>query len=109
MDKKQQQQQETIGDFLAACYGLAEAVNQQLFEGSRKWDWVAGEVGGVCYFNDIDFLRPEEMVRIINAGMTYDEYAEWRDANVNSRQYINLSSWLKGLRHDMLERQTQER
>lgn len=107
MNKKQQQ--ETIAAFRVACYNLAEAVNEQLFEGSRKPYWVAEEVGGVCDFDDIDFLRPEEMVRIINVGMTYDEYAEWRDANVNNRQFINLSSWLKGLRHDMLERQTQKR
>lgn len=107
MNKKQQQ--ETIGAFRVACYNLASAINEQLFDGSRKFYWVGGEVGGMCDFDDIDYLRPEEMVRIIDAGMTYDQYAEWRDANVNNRQYINLASWLKGLRHDMLERQTSKR
>ena len=45
---------------------------------------------------------PEDMVRIIEHHMTYDEYAEWRDANLGKEKYINLRSWLKGARHEML-------
>ena len=47
-------------------------------------------------------LNPEDMVRIIENGLTYDEYAEWRDANLDNGRYINLKSWLMGARHDML-------
>lgn len=42
------------------------------------------------------------MVRIIEHHLTYDEYAEWRDANLGKEEYINLRSWLKGARHEML-------
>ena len=45
------------------------------------------------------------MVRIIENNMTYDEYAEWRDANLDHAQYINLKSWLMGLRHAMLDKE----
>ena len=48
-------------------------------------------------------LNPEDMVRIIENGMTYGEYAEWRDANLDNNRYINLKSWLMGLRHKMLK------
>ena len=91
-----------IKAFHTACNDLAEAVNQQLFEGSRTFYWVANDIGGICDFEDSDVLSPEDMVRILKTGMTYDEYAEWRDANVENTKYINLSSWLKGLRHNMI-------
>ena len=42
------------------------------------------------------------MVRIIENESTYDEYAEWRDANLDNNSYINLKSWLMGERHNML-------
>lgn len=91
-----------IKAFHTACNNLAEAVNMQLFEGSRTFYWVANDIGGICDFEDSDFLSPEDMVRILKVGMTYDKYAEWRDANMISDKYINLSSWLKGLRHNMI-------
>jgi hypothetical protein len=94
--------EQVIDAFRRACNDLAEAINKQLFEGSRDYYWVADNVGGTCDFGDEDFINPDDMVRILKAGMTYDEYAEWRNANVDHQQYINLSSWLQGLRHNML-------
>lgn len=37
--------------------------------------------------------------------MTYDQYVKWRDANINYHDlgYINLRSWMKGCRHEMLK------
>ena len=93
---------QVIDAFRRACNDLAEAINKQLFEGSRDYYWVANNVGGTCDFGDEDFINPDDMVRILKASMTYDEYAEWRNANVDHQQYINLSSWLQGLRHNML-------
>lgn len=94
---------EIIKAFRTACNNLAEAVNQHLFEGTRTFYWVAEDTGGMCDFEDEDFLSPEDMIRILKTGMTYDEYAEWRDANMANDRYINLASWLKGLRHNMLQ------
>lgn len=37
--------------------------------------------------------------------MSYDEYAEWRDANLDNNHYINLKSWFVGLRHDMMKKE----
>ena len=106
MSKKKlnKSQKETIELFRVACDGLAASVNQQLFDGCRKWYWIGDEVGGACDFEETDVLNPEDMVRIIENGMTYDEYAEWRDANLYHAQYINLKSWLMGLRHAMLDK-----
>lgn len=95
----------TIELFKTACNRLAKSVNMQLFDGCREWYWIGDEVGGACDFEDCDILNPEDMVRIIENGLTYDEYAEWREANLNNGRYINLKSWLMGLRHDMLDKE----
>lgn len=95
----------TIELFKTACNRLATFVNMQLFDGCRKWCWIGDEVGGACDFEESDVLNPEDMVRIIENDMSYDEYAEWRDANLDHAQYINLKSWLMGARHDMLNKE----
>ena len=105
MKKLNKSQKKTVELFRVACDGLAASVNQQLFDGSRKWYWIGDEVGGVCDFEETDVLNPEDMVRIIENGLTYDEYAEWREANLDNNRYINLNSWLMGLRHDMLDKE----
>ena len=96
-------QKEIVQQYKDSCNKLAEIVNQQLFDGCRNWYWIGDEVGGVCDFDCIDVLNPEDMVRIIENSMTYDEYAEWRDANLDNGRYINLKSWLMGARHYMLD------
>ena len=93
----------TLELFRESCDRLAELVNQQLFDGCRKWYWIGNEVGGACDFEDCDVLKPEAMVLIIETNMTYDEYAEWREANLNNNYYIHLKSWLMGERHDMFK------
>ena len=95
-----------IQQFHDACSALANAVNVQLFDGMRDPYWVADEVGGLCDFEATDFLTPEEMVLILQANLTYDEYAEWRNANseyYETKGYINLKSWLKGCRFSMIK------
>ena len=104
MKKLNKFQKKTVELFRVACDGLAISVNQQLFDGCRKWYWIGNEVGGLCDFEDCDVLKPEDMMRVIENNMTYDEYAEWRDANIDNNHYINLKSWLMGLRHDMLDK-----
>ena len=93
----------TLELFRESCDRLAELVNQQLFDGCRKWYWIGNEVGGAGDFEDCDVLKPEAMVLIIETNMTYDEYAEWREANLNNNYYIHLKSWLMGERHDMFK------
>ena len=92
-----------VRKYKKACDDLAELVNEQLFDGCRDWYWIGDEVGGACDFEETDVLNPEDMVRIIENGLTYDQYAEWREANLDNGRYINLKSWLMGLRHDMLK------
>lgn len=94
-----------VRQFKKACDDLAEAINKQLFDDSREWSWVGNQVGGICDFEEVDLLNPEEMVLILESEMTYEQYAEWRDANIeySSRKgHINLYSWIRGCRHEML-------
>jgi len=65
-----------------ACNLLAALVNKRLFDGERQWWWVADEVGGVCCFDDTDYLTPGEMKYILAHGIDYAHYAAWRDANM---------------------------
>ena len=107
MNKKKlnKSQKETIELFKTACNRLATFVNMQLFDGCRDWCWIGDEVGGVCDFEVSDVLNPEDMVRIIENNMSYEEYAEWREANLDNNRYINLKSWLMGARHYMLDKE----
>lgn len=106
-EEKKKTPQQAIADFAHACDELARQVNHRLFEDSRNWYWVANSVGGSCDFGDTDFLTPDEMVLILEHHLTYDEYADWRDANINNIErtgFINLQSWIVGLRHVILEK-----
>ena len=103
--EKEREGMSAVSMFHNACNLLATLVNEQLFEGTRTWYWIGDDVGGVCDFEECDMLNPDDMVRIIENKMTYDEYAEWRDANLDNGRYINLKSWLFGLRHDMLDKE----
>ncbi len=94
-----------IQQFYAACNALVNAVNVQLFDGLRAPYWVANEIGGLCNFEDIDFLTPDEMVLILKSNISYEDYAEWRDANIKygeTKGNINLKSWIKGCRFSMI-------
>lgn len=96
---------EIVQQYKDSCNKLAEIVNMQLFDGCRNWYWIGDEVGGACDFEEVDVLNPEDMVRIIENNMSYDEYTEWRDANLDHAQYINLKSWLMGARHEMFNKE----
>ena len=104
-EEKKKTPQQAIAEFKNACDELARQVNHCLFEDSRDFFWVADCVGGSCVFDDTDFLTPAEMVLILEHHLTYDEYAEWRDANLDDGRYINIKSWLMGARHYMLDKE----
>ena len=109
MNKKEQDETtQAIHDFRDACNRLAELINRRLFEDCRDWWWVGDEVGGTCCFDDDDYLTPEEMVLILEEGVSYDQYEEWHCANLDHDDYINLYSWLRGCRHDMLNKSKED-
>lgn len=90
-----------VVNYWDACKRLVNIINEKLFDDSRDPYWICGVCGGLCDFGDSDFLNPEEMALIILNEVTYEQYAEWRDANLASERNINLQSWLKGARHLM--------
>lgn len=100
-----QEIKKSIQQFKDSCNKLAELINQQLFDGCRKWYWIGDDVGGTCDFEETDVINAEDMVRILENDMDYDDYAEWRNANLDNNRYINLKSWLMGARHEMFKEQ----
>ena len=99
-----------IKAFNSACNNLAQAVNEQLYDGKCKPYWIADVVGGLCDFGGYVVLSPIEMVLIIGHHLTYDQVMEWIDAGVDynrereSEKYINLDAWIKGERYEMLDK-----
>lgn len=89
-----------VVNYWDACERLVEITNKQLFGGIRQTFWIGGVCGGLCCF-DTDLLSPEEMVLIIQYEVTYEQYAEWREANLANESKIDLQSWLKGARLSM--------
>lgn len=60
MDKKKREQgRSAVSMFHNACTMLATLVNEQLFEGSRSWYWVADDIGGLCDLRTATFCRPK--------------------------------------------------
>ena len=98
-----------IKAFNTACNNLAQAVNEQLFDGKCSPYWIADVVGGLCDFGGYVVLSPIEMVLIIDHHLTYDQVMEWIDAGVDynrereGEEYINLDAWIKGERYEMLD------
>lgn len=90
-----------VVNYWDACERLVNVINEQLFDDSRDPYWIGGVCGGLCDFGDTDFLTPEEMALVILNEVTYEQYAEWREANFANERKINLQSWLKGARHSM--------
>ncbi len=98
------EQQQAIRAYHNACNLLAAQVNKHFFDNTRDWRWVGDNVGGMCDFGDDDFINCDEMVLILQYGITYDDYKEWEYANLDHPgMYINLHSWCMGLRHEMLD------
>lgn len=90
-----------VVDYWDACERLVNVINEQLFDDSRDPYWIGDVCGGLCDFGDTDFLNPEEMALIIMNEVTYEQYVEWREANIANESKINLQSWLMGARHSM--------
>ncbi len=117
IDKKTKKVKE-IADFHKACNALAALVNKQLFadpddpeDTGRTFYWIGDEIGGVCDYDDCDCLNPTDMVLIVEHKMSYDEYAEWRNALLDRKDdepIINLESWLRGARYEMFSKSAPE-
>lgn len=95
-----------IDNFNNACNSIADEVNRKLFDGCRSWYWIGSEVGGLCDFEDTDILNVPDMILLLENEYTYEQYAEWRDANIENEKNINLNSWIMGARHEMLNNVT---
>lgn len=91
-----------VEDYTKGCNGLATAVNNKYWSGEREPRWIDEEVGGLCDFGFGDILACEDMARLVQECVPHKEYSAWRQANFDNEKYINLKSWLMGVRHDQL-------
>ncbi len=85
---------------------LEKNINLYIEKFCKKHDlyfeyWIADRVGGICqiseyYFNfediriDLELKQPKDFI------------IDWYDANLENEEYINYTSYIKGLLHNML-------
>lgn len=97
--KNEKETRDLLELFSSTCNDLAKEVNDVLFEGCRDWYWVGEQVGGLCAFEDTDFLTPDEMYLILAYKVSYETYADWREWNLAYGDIVhnfNLWSWIHG-------------
>lgn len=79
---------------------LAKDLIDNFFEG-RDWGWIAGNPFDVIE-TDNTFFQTIDVLDAIRYGMTIQELFEWYYANDSEEMFINLNSWQKGFRHNMI-------
>ncbi len=69
-----------VKDWRRACANLAEEFQDKYFPSKfgRESYWVAGDVGGVFYINDM-FFNTERMVEALVLRATYGQLAEYNE------------------------------
>lgn len=86
---------ENFDKYEALCNDIAEMVNKRLFDGKRKWYWIGEEIGGICDFEDTDFINMAEMLSIIKYNVTFDEYNSWHSYSIDEPTHsFSLRSWI---------------
>lgn len=87
---------------------LEDAVNAYVKILAERWElnpadfwWVGGRTGlDVFCFNDISAMSLEDMVYIVENGITLEEFDEYEQYNIDAMEFgfdnINLRSWHLG-------------
>lgn len=97
-----------LDDLVRECNRIATIVNNQLFDGSRKWYWIGDQLD-LCDFEDTDVISLSDMCLIIEHNLSFEEYSAWSTyALDHSEEKINLRSWIMGYRPNN-SRSTQKR
>lgn len=93
----------------AVCEAYAQRLCAQLgFINREDSYWVGDERGGTLQLSDNYFLGMEEIVLIVDNAMSYEDFDEWYtqrtdiDENGECVYGINLWSWFKGARPDII-------
>ena len=62
--------------------------------------WVSDEIGGVFMVGDMLSLNMQDIVYIVDNGISYDECVDWQDYNLFANEFnfnmLNLNAWHKG-------------
>jgi hypothetical protein len=87
-------------NYANACNAYVKAMLES-FEVDREncW-WVGDEVGGVFMVGDMLSLNMQDIVYIVDNGISYDECVDWQDYNLRANEFnfnmLNINSWHKG-------------
>lgn len=88
-------------DFEKAVAGYVAAFLKQFDLRGYYCYWVGDRIGVDLFcFNDQYAVNLDQMIYIVEEGVTYEEFVEWEDYCTKCREYnlptMNLESWHKG-------------
>lgn len=62
--------------------------------------WVGNDIGGVYVVDDFMALNMDDLRYVVNNKISYSDFSEWLDYNVNAIEYnfdtLNLNAWHNG-------------
>lgn len=95
MNKKQLRK-----NFENACNAYAMELCLQWDIDNRSCYWIGNEIGGVLEYEGDVHLNMDEIIYIVENGITIGEVYEWQDYCIKAHEYgfnlLNLKSWHKG-------------
>lgn len=89
-----------------ACMDIVREFEQK--QGLHFEHWVGGEVGGIAAFGCVFFFSMQNMVEDLLQDVPKGLVIEWLYAEIEQEKSINYSTFLKGLRHNMLDTQQEK-
>ena len=87
-------------DFEDSCEAYVKAMLNNFEIDRNSCFWVADEVGGVFMVGDRLSLNMQDIVYIVDNGISYDDCVDWQDYNLCANEFnlnmLNLKSWHTG-------------
>jgi len=101
MEKNTEQIKKLRKDFEKAVAGYVAAFLKQFEIDKFYCYWVGDRIGVDLFcFNDQYAVNLDQMIYIVEEGVTYEEFVEWEDYCTKCHEYnlpiMNLESWHKG-------------
>lgn len=97
MTKEISNQKDLIKQYEDACESIALFFSRKYF-GSVLYDWVAGDIGGMCVINDY-FFNTETMLDYMKYRYTpkqmFEHYEKDLDAHKDGKFIPNIKHWKK--------------
>lgn len=90
--------------YYTACNALVRHFAKAVFP-ENDFFWIDNRIGDACCFSNMVTLTPDDMVFILENNIHSEEILEWFE-HIKESSFINLRSWHRGLRPEMIKKQS---